>query len=143
LVWGIVELSLVLSGTFGCQKRPEECQRFIGTVNRTLREIDARPQPKPDDLPAVAEHRAVLARQYRTLAREVAALSLTEPELVSRAKSYSTLAEAAGDALSEGVKAVKARDPEKAKQSQLSFDQIAKKEAALVREINQLCLGDD
>ena len=139
---GPVCVALALFGLFGCKKRGEECQRFIGTVNRTLREIDARPQPKPDDLPAVIKHRAALAKQYFALAQEVSQLPLTEPALVSRAKRYSELAKAAGSALGDAVKAIKARDPDKAKESQERFDRVAKEESALVREINDMCLGD-
>jgi hypothetical protein len=126
----------------GCEKRGEECQRFIGTVNRTLREIDARSQPKPDDLKAVAAHRGELAKKYRSLANEVLALSLTEPELISRAERYSELAKAAADALTDGVKAVKAQNPKQADLSQERFDRVAKAESELVVEINSLCLGE-
>jgi len=133
---------LCCAASAGCQKRGEECQRFIGTVNRTLREIDGSPQPKPDDLPAVAAHRALLAKKYAVLSEEVTRLPLTEPELIQRAQRYSKLAQAAGAALTEGVTAVKARDPAKAKQSQERFDRVAKQEAELVMEINNLCLGD-
>ena len=61
---------------------------------------------------------------------------------MSRAKRYSELAKAASEALNAGVKAVKARDPDKAKQTQERFDHVAKEESELVREINDLCLGE-
>jgi len=124
----------------GCDEKSKECQRFIGTVNKTLREIDARPQPKADDVAAVAAHRQALAEKYEALAQDVAKLKLTEPALVERAQRYSGLAKAAGAALTAGVHALKAGDPKAADASQKQFDGVAQQEAALVREINDLCL---
>jgi len=126
----------------GCDGKPKECQRFIGTVNKTLREIDARPQPKADDVAAVAAHRQALAEKYEALAEDVAKLKLSEPALVDRAQRYSGLAKAAGAALTAGVQALKAGDPKAADASQKQFDGVAQQEAALVREINELCLKD-
>lgn len=126
-----------------CQTRAKECQEFIGTVNETLREIDARPQPKPDDVKALTAHRQALADKYKSLAVEVSRLQLTEPELVDKAKRYSGLAQDAGAALTSGVKALNAQDPKAAEASQREFDGVAKQEAALVREINDLCLNDN
>lgn len=127
----------------GCDEKPKECQRFIGTVNKTLREIDARPQPKADDVAAVAAHRQALAEKYEALANDVAKLKLSEPALVDRAQRYSGLAKAAGAALTAGVQALKAGDPKAADASQKQFDGVAQQEAALVREINDLCLKDE
>lgn len=126
----------------GCDEKSKECQRFIGTVNKTLREIDARPQPKADDVSAVAAHRQALAEKYEALAADVAKLKLSEPALVDRAQRYSGLAKAAGAALTLGVQALKAGDPKAADASQKQFDGVAQQEAALVREINDLCLKD-
>lgn len=138
-----MSFGLVLLGSIACGKRAEECDKFIGTVNRTLREIDARPQPKADDLEAVAKHRKALAAKYEALAGDVLKLPLTEPELVQRAERYSTLARAAGKALSMGVKALDERDQKAADASQARFESVAKQEAELVREINRLCLADE
>ena len=126
----------------GCDEKSKECQRFIGTVNKTLREIDARPQPKADDVAAVAAHRQALAEKYEALAADVAKLKLSEPALIDRAQRYSGLAKAAGAALTAGVQALKAGDPKAADASQKQFDGVAQQEAALVREINDLCLKD-
>ena len=131
-----------LSSLSACGTRDKECQQFIGMVNQTLREIDARPQPAADDLAAAAKHRKALAEKYRVLSRDVSRLTLSEPELIAYAKRYSGLADAAGAALAEGVKAIDAQDPEAARASQRRFDEVAKQEAALVQEINQLCLGE-
>ncbi len=125
-----------------CHEQQKECQEFIGTVNRTLREIDARPQPKADDLKAVMKHRRALADEYRALAKDVHQLELTEPELASRAERYSKLATGASETLLRGVKALDDQDSKAAQASQREFEGIAKREATLVREINQLCLGD-
>jgi hypothetical protein len=111
-------------------------------VNQTLREIDARPQPKADDLPAIAEHRTLLAQKYHALASEVEKLPLTEPELVARARQYAALAQQAGAALTRGAKALNDRDPKAAEASQEQFDRVAQREAALVAEINQFCLDE-
>jgi len=138
-LWLLAGLILAL----GCQEKSKECQRFIGTVNKTLREIDARPQPKADDMAAVAAHRQALAEKYQALAKDVAQLKLTEPTLVERAQRYSGLAQAAGAALTAGVQALKAGDPKAAEASQKQFDGVAQEEAALVREINDLCLKDE
>lgn len=124
-----------------CQTRAQECQQFIGRVNQSLREMDARPQPKADDLAAIANHRKLLAERYRDLAKEVQALALTEPELVSRAKQYAGLAEQASAALSQGAKALNDQNPEAAEASQQQFDRVAEQEAVLVAEINRFCLG--
>ena len=126
-----------------CQEKSKECQRFIGTVNKTLREIDARPQPKADDVAAVAAHRQALAEKYDALAKDVTTLKLSEPALVDRAQRYSGLAKAAGSALTAGAQALKAGDPKAAEASQKQFDGVAQEEAALVREINDLCLKDE
>ena len=144
---GVVPIHLALAclglcAAWGCQTRTKECQQFIGTVNQTLREIDARPQPKEDDLPAVAKHRALLAQKYRRLAGDVTKLPLTEPELVSRAKQYAALAQQAGAALAQGAKALNDRDPKAAEASQEQFDRVAQQEAELVAEINQFCLDE-
>lgn len=136
----LIVLPLLLAS---CQTRAKECQQFIGTVNETLREIDARPQPKPDDVKALAAHRQALADKYKALADDVSRLKLTEPELVEKAKRYSGLAQDAGAALTSGVKALNEQDPKAAEASQQQFDGVAKQEAALVREINDLCLNDD
>jgi hypothetical protein len=112
-------------------------------VNKTLREIDARPQPKADDVAAVAAHRKALAEQYEALAKDVSKLNLSEPELVARAERYSGLAKAAGAALTAGFQALEAGDPRAAEASQKQFDTVAQEEAALVREINDLCLSDE
>jgi hypothetical protein len=72
----------------------------------------------------------------------VSRLSLRQPELNERAKRYSVLADAAGAALARSVQALDARDSEAAAASQQEFDSIAEQEADLVRDINQLCLGD-
>ncbi|HEY6727780.1 MAG TPA: hypothetical protein VI197_27290 [Polyangiaceae bacterium] len=127
----------------GCNEKSKECQRFIGTVNKTLREIDARPQPKEDDVAAVAAHRQALAEKYAALADDVSKLKLSEPALVERAQRYSGLAKAAGVALTAGVQALRAGDPKAADASQQQFDGVAQQEAALVREINDLCLNDE
>lgn len=138
----VCPLLVCLLFSFGCNQRSKECQRFIGTVNKTLREIDARPQPPEDDVAAVAEHRQALAEQYAALADDVSKLKLDEPALVERAKRYSGLAKAASVALTAGVQALRAGDPEAAEASQQQFDGVAQQEAALVREINDLCLKD-
>jgi len=138
VLWLLVCLVLV----FGCNERSKECQRFIGTVNKTLREIDARPQPKAEDVAAVAAHRQALAEKYAVLADDVSKLKLTEPALVERAQRYSGLAKAAGVALTAGVQALRAGDPKAADASQQQFDGVAQQEAALVREINDLCLKE-
>lgn len=137
--WFVLCLLVVL----GCNEKSKECQRFIGTVNKTLREIDARPQPKADDVIAVAAHRQALAEKYAALAEDVSKLKLSEPALVERAQRYSGLAKAAGVALTAGVQALRAGDPKAADASQKQFDGVAQQEAALVREINDLCLKDE
>jgi len=136
-------LFALLVCSLGCQEKSKECQRFIGTVNKTLREIDARPQPKADDVAAVAAHRKALAQQYEALAKDVSKLNLSDPDLVARAERYSGLAKAAGAALTAGFQALKAGDPKAAEASQKQFDAVAQEEAALVREINDLCLSDE
>lgn len=137
--WLVICLVLAL----GCNEKSKQCQRFIGTVNKTLREIDARPQPKADDVAAVAAHRQALAEKYAALAEDVSKLKLSEPALVERAQRYSGLAKAAGVALTAGVQALRAGDPKAADASQKQFDGVAQQEAALVREINDLCLKDE
>lgn len=137
--WLLASVVLAL----GCDGKSKECQRFIGTVNKTLREIDARPQPKVDDVAAVAAHRQALAEKYAGLAKDVAKLKLSEPALVERAQRYSGLANAAGAALTAGVQALRAGDPKAAEASQKQFDGVAQEEAALVREINDLCLKEE
>lgn len=131
-----------LAVVLGCNEKAKECQRFIGTVNKTLREIDARPQPKPDDVAAVAADRQALAEKYAALAEDVSKLKLSEPALIERAKRYSGLAKAAGASLTAGAQALKAGDPKAAEESQKQFDAVARDEAALVRDINDLCLDD-
>ena len=141
--WRPLWLAACLVVVLGCNEKSKECQRFIGTVNKTLREIDARPQPKPDDVAAVASHRQALAEKYAALAQDVSKLKLSEPALIERAQRYSGLAKAAGVTLTAGVQALRAGDPKAAEASQKQFDAVAQDEAALVREINDLCLKDE
>jgi hypothetical protein len=134
-------LALALSSV-ACSKRSGDCRRLIGKVNASLREIDGRPAVALDDVPAVTKDRTELARRYGRLSDEVLALRLSDPELVSRAKSYAGVARAASDAMKEGVQALEKRDPEAVEESRRRFDMVTRREAALVREINGVCLPD-
>ena len=135
-------LLVALGPCVACGEREGDCRRLIGKVNDTLREIDQRPRVDPEDVPAVARDRAELAQRYGNLSEEVVALKLSDPELVPRAKRYAELARSASGVLAKGVKALEKRDPEAVEKSRQEFDRITHEEAAMVREINALCLPD-
>lgn len=80
-----------------------------------------------------------LADRYDELARRIDALHLTSAELVPRAERYQKLARGAATALRDVAASVEKGDAEGARQRRIEFDDIARAEAPLVVDINDVC----
>lgn len=126
---------------FGCAKfqTARECGTFASAIEQW------RGQAKPGSLaPAVSPSAAsidarALAERYDDLAKRIDALKLSSDELVPRAQRYQKLSREAAKALRDVATAVEKGDAEGARRRRVEFDDIARGEAPLVADINDVC----
>ena len=87
----------------------------------------------------LVEDSRVLADRYDDLSQRIDGLHLTSPELLPRAERYQKLARGAAAALRDVAAAVEKGDAEGARRRRVEFDDIARAEAPLVADINDVC----
>jgi hypothetical protein len=135
---------LVLPLSVGCAKfqTARECGTFVGAIKswkgQSAPAASAPAAAAPTPSSASLESRK-LADRYDDLATRIDALHLTSPELVPRAERYQKLARGAATALRDVAAAVEKGDAEGARRRRVEFDDIARAEAPLVTDINDVC----
>ena len=126
----------------GCSKfqTARECGTFVETIKAWKGQAPAPVSSAAGLTPSVAsvESRA-LADRYDDLAARIDRLHLTSPELIPRAARYQKLSREAAAALRDVAEAVEKGDGEGARKRRVEFDDIARGEAPLVLDINDLC----
>ena len=128
----------------GCGKfqQARECGTFVKTVNAWLAQPEATVAPDagaPNDPKQVAEQSRRTAQHYTDLSQTLASLHIQTEDLAPRVQSYEQIADSAASTLREVADALDHGDLEKARQKRVEFDTVARREPALVKEINGLC----
>jgi len=138
-------LLLAFAGlSVGCGKfqQARECGSFVKTVNAWLslpEERGTADAGASSDPKQVAVEARRTAAHYAELAQRLAALHVQSEELAPRVKRYQDIAENADRTLQEVADALEHGDLALARKKRVDFDTVAKREPALVKEINGLC----
>lgn len=139
----LLALGLALSG-LGCAKfqTARECGAFVEAI-KAWKAKAPKAAPSAALSPASPAEASVeslaLAERYDDLASRIDALHLASDELVPRATRYQKLSREAAAALREVAAAVARGDAEGARKRRVQFDDIARGEAPLVADINDIC----
>jgi hypothetical protein len=125
----------------GCAKfqTARECGTFVGAIKAWKGQaapVASTPAPTPS---AASLDSRALADRYDDLSQRIDGLHLTSPELLPRAERYQKLARGAAAALRDVAAAVEKGDAEGARRRRIEFDDIARAEAPLVADINDVC----
>lgn len=134
---GLLSASAALGGC-GKFQTARECGTFATTIKTWQTQAMTVASAKPVASSPAAESRA-LAERYDQLATSIDALHLESPELLPRAERYKKLAHEAAAALRDVAEAVEKGDAERARQLRVAFDDIARSEGPLVKDINTVC----
>jgi len=125
----------------GCGKfqQARECGTFVKTVNAWLAESDAADAGTSSDPKQLAEQSRRTAQHYAGLSKTLAGLHIQGEELGPRVQRYEDIADSAARTLEEVADALDHGDLEKARQKRVEFDTVARREPALVKDINGVC----
>jgi hypothetical protein len=134
----LLGLGLVCTGC-GKFQQARECGTFVKTVNVWLAEPDAADAGTASDPKQLAEQSRRTAQHYAELSQTLAGLHIQGEELGPRVQRYEDIADSAARTLREVADALDQGDLEKARQKRVEFDTVARREPALVKEINGVC----
>ncbi|HEX3850739.1 MAG TPA: hypothetical protein VHW01_07215 [Polyangiaceae bacterium] len=125
----------------GCGKfqQARECGTFVKTVNAWLAESDAADAGTSSDPKQLAEQSRRTAEHYAELSKTLAGLHIQGEELGPRVQRYEDIADSAAATLRDVADALDHVDLEKARQKRVEFDTVARREPALVKDINSVC----
>jgi hypothetical protein len=121
------------AGMISFDNKKEQCERMIAGMNRAvegMRNLD--PSGTPESIRAVAT-------QFDNSANELAAIPLTDAELVKKRGEYVAMVRDTASAMRELAAAIQALDVERMGAIQTKLSTVTAREDTLVDSINQYC----
>lgn len=132
---------LCVLGLTGCGKvtKVKECNALIETVNAGVKRIEALGSAKQGGASQVTANLRKLADAYEQVGADAGKVEVTTPELKSDVADYQSFAKGEAAALRTMAIAVETGDTAKSKAAEADFDQLSKKEDALIQKMNGFC----
>lgn len=125
-----------------CGSVREDCERFVAVVNHGIERMRGPSRPDPKNIEAVVKERRELAKHYELLARDVAALKLSDRKLRMLAERYEKLTAEAALALGRSADSLEHREHAESHQREAHLDALSKDERELVKSVTARCAAE-